>query len=79
MLRNRCQKMIEKFDTILESYLSSAPTQVSLNLPKLKKVEDKSEKIEKVALPKLKKVNKSEKSEIELPKLKKTTSEGASV
>ena len=77
--KKQMSENIEKFDTILESYLSSAPTQVSLNLPKLKKVEDKSEKIEKVALPKLKKVNKSEKSEIELPKLKKTTSEGASV
>ena len=48
------EKMIEKFDSILESVSANIPTQVSLNLPKLKKVSDSTPP--KINLPKLKKV-----------------------
>jgi glycosyltransferase involved in cell wall biosynthesis len=59
-------KMIEKLDTMVENYTSNMVQQVGLKLPKLKK---SNEKDSGVKLPK-----------IELPKLKKVTSnEGASV
>ena len=56
--------MTKKFEEILDQYLpkfDEQPKQVSLNLPKLKKVETKPPKIElpqlkKVVSPKLKKV-----------------------
>ena len=47
-------KMTEKLNEILEKYVDSSPTQVDLNLPKLKKV-SKSEP-PKIKLPKLKRV-----------------------
>ena len=47
-------KMTEKFDKILTPYLDKAPTQVGLNLPKLKKVGGSEPP--KIKLPKLKKV-----------------------
>ena len=53
-------KMKEKINKILEDNIS-IPKHVSLNLPKLKKINNKIE------LPKLKKIN----NKIELPKLKK--------
>ena len=46
-------KMSKKLDEILEKYLKDAPNQVSLNLPKLKKVDKETPKVE---LPKLKKL-----------------------
>ena len=50
-------KMTDEFGVILEKYLKNVPQQVSLNLPKLKKVnQDKN----KIKLPKLKKVGKTE-------------------
>ena len=52
-------KMTEKLDNIMKKYLKDAPQQVSLNLPKLKKVG----------------VNKTEPPQMKLPKLKKMTSE----
>ena len=45
--------MSKKLDEILEKYLKDAPNQVSLNLPKLKKVDKETPKVE---LPKLKKL-----------------------
>ena len=48
------EKMVEKFDSILEKISSNIPTQVSLNLPKLKKVSESE--APKIKLPKLKKV-----------------------
>ena len=47
-------KMTEKLDKIITPYIDKIPSQVKLNLPKLKKV-DKSEPT-KIKLPKLKKV-----------------------
>ena len=47
-------KMAEKFDSILEKISANIPTQVSINLPKLKKVNKKE--TPKIKLPKLKKV-----------------------
>jgi glycosyltransferase involved in cell wall biosynthesis len=52
-------KMSEKFDEIMEKYTKNVATQVSLNLPKLKKVnksEDKTNSLPKLKLPKLNKV-----------------------
>ena len=48
------EKMIEKFDSMLENVSANIPTQVSLNLPKLKKVNNSTPP--KINLPKLKKV-----------------------
>ena len=47
-------KMTEKFDKIITPYVDKVPTQVGLNLPKLKKVN--SSEPPKMKLPKLKKV-----------------------
>ena len=47
-------KMVEKLDTILIPHLDKLPSQVGLNLPKLKKVG--SSEPPKINLPKLKKV-----------------------
>ena len=47
-------KMTEKLDKIITPYIDKIPSEVKLNLPKLKKV-DKSEPT-KIKLPKLKKV-----------------------
>jgi len=50
-------KMKEKFSKILEENVTAAPKQVSLQLPKLKKVgEDNKPELPKLKLPKLKKV-----------------------
>ena len=51
-------KMTEKLDKIITSTISKVPTQVGLNLPKLKKVGDS--KPPKMKLPKLKKVTSDE-------------------
>jgi glycosyltransferase involved in cell wall biosynthesis len=48
-------KMTEKLDEIMEKHMKDIPQQVGLQLPKLKKVDDKSEP-PKIKLPKLKKV-----------------------
>jgi len=48
------EKMIEKLKTILDNVSANIPTQVSLNLPKLKKVNKKDQPT--IKLPKLKKV-----------------------
>ena len=47
-------KMSEKLDEIITPYLDKVPTQVGLNLPKLKKVSDSNPP--KIKLPKLKKI-----------------------
>ena len=47
-------KMSEKLDEITTQFIDKVPTQVGLQLPKLKKVGDK--KPQKIQLPKLKKV-----------------------
>jgi septum formation topological specificity factor MinE len=47
-------KMTEKLDEIVTSYIDKSPSQVQLNLPKLKKIGD-TEPL-KIKLPKLKKV-----------------------
>jgi glycosyltransferase involved in cell wall biosynthesis len=57
-------KMSELLNSIVEKYTKNLPSQVQLNLPKLKKINKNEEK----NLPKLK-----------LPKLKKITGEGATV
>jgi hypothetical protein len=51
-------KMTEKLDEIMETYIKDIPQQVALELPKLKKINknDKS-KLQNVKLPKLKKVS----------------------
>ena len=46
--------MAEKFNKILDDVLQGIPQSVTLNLPKLKKVNDKKDT--KIKLPKLKKV-----------------------
>ena len=50
-------KMTLKFENLLEKYLKNMPQQVSLNLPKLKKVDQNENKIK---LPKLKKIGSTE-------------------
>ena len=47
--------MTEKLDEIISTKVSNIPTQVGLNLPKLKKVDKKEPS--KLKLPKIKKVN----------------------
>ena len=68
-------KMKEKLDTILDNNIMTAPKQVPLQLPKLKKIGGTdSTTSPKLKLPKLKKLNKDSKTEIpklKLPKLKK--------
>ena len=50
-------KMIEVFDSYLDKITQNLPSQVQLNLPKLKKVSgDKKDNTPKIKLPKLKKV-----------------------
>ena len=60
MYKNRdkftLEKMADKLDEIMSEYTGKLPSQVSLNLPKLKKVESK--KPPKINLPKLKKLEK---------------------
>ena len=62
MEKNRVEfsidKMVETFDSILEKVSSGIPKQVSLQLPKLKKVGET--KKSKLQLPKLKKLTPSE-------------------
>ena len=48
------EKMSEKLDEIVTPYVKNLPSQVKLNLPKLKKIDDK--KSPKIKLPKLKKI-----------------------
>jgi glycosyltransferase involved in cell wall biosynthesis len=50
------ENMTKKFDEIMEKYTKDMPQQVSLNLPKLKKV-DKTKAKPVMELPKLKKVS----------------------
>ena len=51
--------MSVKLDEIVEKYTSHLSTQVSLNLPKLKKVEkDSGDSLPSIKLPKLKKITK---------------------
>ena len=47
-------KMTEKLSEIIKPFIDKVPTQVGLNLPKLKKVGDKESS--KIKLPKLKKI-----------------------
>jgi glycosyltransferase involved in cell wall biosynthesis len=62
-------KMKEKFSKILEENITAAPKQVSLQLPKLKKISgDNKSGLPKLKLPKLQKINNPPKPE--LPKLK---------
>jgi len=49
------KNMTGKLDELLEKHISSTPSQVELNLPKLKKIENKKD-IPKLNLPKLKKI-----------------------
>jgi len=49
-------KMTEKLDKIMETYMKNTPHQVGLTLPKLKKAGEEKLKPEKMKLPKLKKV-----------------------
>jgi len=49
-------KMSDKFNSIIQKYLDNSPAQVSLNLPKLKKVSDSKSESPKIKLPKLKKL-----------------------
>ena len=48
-------KMSEKLDKIITPFVDKVPTQVGLNLPKLKKVGES--KPPKIKLPKLKKIS----------------------
>ena len=50
-------KMTDKFKEILDKYLKNMPQQVSLNLPKLKKVSKNEKPTNKLKLPKLKKIS----------------------
>ena len=73
-----------KFNDIIENYFKDLPSQVSLTLPKLKKVENDVSS-PKITLPKLKKIGKDSQpsdveilnkmdldgGELKLPKLKK--------
>ena len=66
-------KMKEKLGGILEEKSKDIPQQLSLNLPKLKKIGDSSNQPPSLKLPKLKKVgnNTQPLNKITLPKLKK--------
>ena len=46
--------MADKLDEIMKKHTNDIPSQVSLNLPKLKKIESK--KMPEIKLPKLKRV-----------------------
>ena len=61
---NLLNMRLHELNSIVDKYTEDIPSQVSLNLPKLKKVGSSENK----ELPKIK-----------LPKLKKVTAEGASV
>jgi len=66
------EKMKEKLGEILEEKVKEIPQQVSLNLPKLKKIGDNSSQPSTLKLPKLKKIGDSNNiPKIKLPKLKK--------
>ena len=68
------EKMKEKLGEILEEKVGEIPQQVSLNLPKLKKIGDNSSQPQTLKLPKLKKIGENETPELpklKLPKLKK--------
>jgi glycosyltransferase involved in cell wall biosynthesis len=49
-------KMSEKLDEVVTPYIDKIPTQVGIQLPKLKKVGDSKSELPKIKLPKLKKV-----------------------
>ena len=68
-------KMTEKLDEIITPIVDKVPTQVGLQLPKLKKIG--SSESPKIKLPKLKKVESSDVTppKMKLPKLKKVTTE----
>ena len=52
------ENMSQKLDEIIEKYTSHLSSQVSLNLPKLNKVEKKDDSLPSIKLPKLKKLTK---------------------
>ena len=55
------KKMTELLNNIVDKYTENIPSQVNLNLPKLKKVESSENKeLPKIKLPKLKKVTEQE-------------------
>ena len=55
------KKMNELLNNIVDKYTESIPSQVSLNLPKLKKVgSSENKELPKIKLPKLKKVTEQE-------------------
>ena len=49
-------KMSDKLDEVVKPYIDKVPTQVGIQLPKLKKVGDSKSELPKIKLPKLKKV-----------------------
>ena len=49
-------KMSEKLNKVITPYVDKTPTQVGIQLPKLKKVSDSKSELPKIKLPKLKKV-----------------------
>ena len=61
MTKNReiftLDKMVEQLDKVMEKYTSDIPSQVKLNLPKLKKG---NTNVSKLKLPKLKKITNTE-------------------
>jgi len=52
-------KMTKKLDEIVNKYLKEAPQQVSIKLPKLKKVDENKTELPKIKLPKLKRETKA--------------------
>ena len=68
-------KMTEKLDEIMKNYLKDTPQQVSLNLPKLKKVDMSEQPTNKKSVDK----ELSELPSLKLPKLKSTSKNEVSV
>ena len=55
------KKMTELLNNVVDKYTEHIPSQVSLNLPKLKKVgSSENKELPKIKLPKLKKVTEQE-------------------
>ena len=63
------KSMVETLKNILDTNIPEFPKQMSLSLPKLKKVGSTGS--DKIKLPKLKKVGSGQPGKIKLPKLKK--------
>ena len=51
------KRMVKELDNIVLKYTENLSSQVSLNLPKLKKVDKPKTDLSKMKLPKLKKMN----------------------